>query len=51
MSDGLVARASPVLVAQTLAFLAVVIGVPVAFSLGRRLRYLALATVGTLMLA
>jgi hypothetical protein len=50
MSDGLAARASPVLVAQTLAFLAVVIGLPVAFSLGGRLRYLALAAVGTLLL-
>ncbi|WP_254831086.1 hypothetical protein [Haloglomus salinum] len=50
MSEGLVARASPVLVAQTLAFLAVVIGLPVAFSLGGRLRYLALAAVGTLLL-
>lgn len=42
---------SPVLIVQTAVFLAVVIGVPIAFALGERLRALALATVSVLLLA
>jgi hypothetical protein len=50
MTEDTDAGVSPALVAQTVAFLAVVLLLPTAFALGGRLRYLALAAVGVLLL-